>query len=225
MSVITFATSKGGAGKSTSAMVLAGELAEAGRRVIMIDADPNTPLLHWQKIRPLPENIAIEADESADTIIDTIDSARAKADFVIVDVEGSATNRLGFAISRSDSVVIPMELATIDAREAIKTVRLVKQMSKLANKEIPFAILYTKILPAIKERAGKDVEQQISEAKYPVLGSSLMYRAPFRALHNVGGTIHTLTKKDVGGLEGARENALIFAQHVLNMTRKMKAAA
>lgn len=40
MAVISFVSSKGGVGKTTSAVVLAGELVAAGRKVALIDADP-----------------------------------------------------------------------------------------------------------------------------------------------------------------------------------------
>src|SRR4051794_23858620 len=104
MPVISFVSSKGGVGKTTGAVILAGELAEAGRSVVMVDADPNQPLLIWEKVRALPSAISIVADESADTIIDTIDAARIQADFVIVDLEGTATDRVGFAVTRTDLV-------------------------------------------------------------------------------------------------------------------------
>ncbi len=40
MPTIVFASSKGGAGKSTSAVLLATQLAERGAEVTLIDADP-----------------------------------------------------------------------------------------------------------------------------------------------------------------------------------------
>ena len=40
MPVIVFATPKGGAGKTTSALLLASELAARGATVAIIDADP-----------------------------------------------------------------------------------------------------------------------------------------------------------------------------------------
>lgn len=106
MAVISFVSSKGGVGKTTSAVVLAGELVAAGRKVALIDADPNKPLEAWSRLRPFPEKLRLIVDDSAETIIDTIEDARAEADFVIVDLEGTATDRIGFAIARSDLVLI-----------------------------------------------------------------------------------------------------------------------
>src|SRR5215210_2509897 len=49
MPTIVFASPKGGVGKSTSAILLATELAGKGASVTVIDADPNKPLSRWSK--------------------------------------------------------------------------------------------------------------------------------------------------------------------------------
>lgn len=49
MPVIAFVSPKGGAGKTTAALLLALELTHAGRRVRMSDADPNQPLVRWRR--------------------------------------------------------------------------------------------------------------------------------------------------------------------------------
>ncbi|RVI32124.1 ParA family protein, partial [Sinorhizobium meliloti] len=118
MAVVSFVSSKGGVGKTTSAVVLAGELAAAGRKVALIDADPNKPLEAWSHLRPVPGGLRVIVDDSAETIIDTIEDARAEADFVIVDLEGTATDRIGFAVARSDLVLIPLQSSVLDAAEA-----------------------------------------------------------------------------------------------------------
>ena len=59
MPTISFASSKGGAGKSTSAVLLATELAQRGTSVIVIDADPNQPVLRWSRKPGKPENLAV----------------------------------------------------------------------------------------------------------------------------------------------------------------------
>ena len=137
MPVISFVSSKGGVGKTTGAVVLAGELVASGRSVIMIDADPNQPLISWSGLQSLPPRLSVVADQSAETIIDTIEDARAKADFVIVDLEGTATDRIGFAIARSDLVLIPLQASVLDATEAVKSIKLIRQMSRVAGRGSP----------------------------------------------------------------------------------------
>src|SRR5690606_11599185 len=219
MAVISFVSSKGGVGKTTSAVVLAGEFAAAGRKVALIDAAPNRPLLAWSQLRPLPETLRVVADDSAETIIDTIEDARAEADFVIVDLEGTATDRIGFAVARSDLVLIPLQSSVLDAAEAAKSVKLVRQMWKVANREIPYRVFFTRVPPAIRERTARDIERQFSGAGVPALPATLIDRAAYRTLFSLGGTLHELESSDVSGLETARENAREYAQAVINAIR------
>lgn len=219
MSVVSFVSSKGGVGKTTSAVVLAGEFAEAGRKVVLIDADPNRPLEAWSRLKALPETLRLMIDDSAETIIDTIEDARAKADFVIVDLEGTATDRIGFAIARSDLVLIPLQSSVLDASEAAKSVKLVHQMRKVVNRDIPYRIFFTRVPPAIRERTARDIDRQLSDAAIPVLPAALIDRAAYRALFSLGGTLHGLEGTDVSGLASSRENSRDFAQAVINVLR------
>ena len=116
MPVVSMVSSKGGAGKTTTALIIAGEIASAGREVILIDADPNQPLVAWADRPGKPDNIQVVIDESVETIVDTISEARTDANFVLVDLEGTATDRIGFAITQSDLVLIPAQGSMLDAR-------------------------------------------------------------------------------------------------------------
>ena len=119
MPTIVFASPKGGAGKSTSAVILATELALKGAQVTIIDADPNKPVSHWARREGRPENITVVADISETTIIDEIESAAQKTAFVVVDLEGTASMMVAYAISRADLVVIPTQGSQLDAAEAV----------------------------------------------------------------------------------------------------------
>jgi len=185
----------------------------------LIDADPNRPLEAWSRLRALPEALRIIVDDSAETIIDTIEDARAAADFVIVDLEGTATDRIGFAVARSDLVLIPLQSSVLDAAEAAKSVKLVRQMWRVANREIPYRVFFTRVPPAIRERTARDIDRQFSDAAIPALSATLIDRAAFRTLFSLGGTLHELETSDVSGLDSAKENAREFAQAVINASR------
>src|SRR5690606_2337071 len=131
----------------------------------------------------------------------------------------SATDRIGFAAARSDLVLIPLQSSVLDAAEAAKSVKLVRQMWKVASREIPYRAFYTRVPPVIRERTARDIERQFSDAAIPTLPVTLIDRAAYRALFSLGGTLHELEKADVSGLESARENAREFAQAVINTLR------
>lgn len=222
MPVISFVSSKGGVGKTTGAAVLAGELAESGRSVVMVDADPNRPLVAWSEVQPLPSGLSVVADDSAETIIDTIETARKSAEWVIVDLEGTATDRIGFAITRSDLVLIPVQGSILDANEAAKSIRLIRQMGKVAMREIAFRVYFSRLAPAIREKTARDVEDQFAGAGIPTLPVALIDRAPFRSIFSLGGSIHGMKRTDVSGLENAKANALEFTRAVVETIHEAK---
>ena len=106
MPVISFATSKGGAGKTTSAIVLGTEFAEA-TDVILIDADPAKRLTRWSTLARLPSRLQVVTSAGERTIQDEIAKAQRQATFVLIDLEGSASRLTSFAIAESDLVIIP----------------------------------------------------------------------------------------------------------------------
>ena len=74
MPVIAFANPKGGAGKTTSALLLATELANKGAAVTVIDADPERWISQWGKLPGKPDNITIVSDVAEDTVVDAIEA-------------------------------------------------------------------------------------------------------------------------------------------------------
>src|SRR6185503_19249548 len=160
MPTIVFASPKGGAGKSTSAVILATELALKGTAVTIIDADPNKPVSQWAKRAGCPENITVVGDVSERTVIDEIDSAAQESPFVVVDLEGTASMTVAYAISRADLVIIPTQGSQLDAAEATKAITLIRQQEKAFHKKIPYAMLYTRTSAAIKPRTLQHIQEE-----------------------------------------------------------------
>ncbi len=100
MPTISFIQPKGGAGKSTSALILAAELAK-GASVIVIDADPNAPIAKWASRGTGASNLEIVQAGRDDSIFDLIEEAERRAAFVIVDTEGVADLRAAHTMSAS----------------------------------------------------------------------------------------------------------------------------
>src|ERR1700676_4021270 len=143
MPTIVFASPKGGAGKSTSAVLLATQLATSGASVTIIDADPNKPVSRWGRLPGKPEVFTVIDDVTEKTVISVIDSEATKTAFVIVDLEGTASRMVPYAMSRADLVIIPTRGSVLDAVEAVSAVREVKQQEQAFRIRIPSAILFT----------------------------------------------------------------------------------
>ena len=86
MAVITLASPKGGCGKSTTAIVLAGQYAEQGYKVRIIDADPKKRILRWASAGTISENISV-VEANAGSLVNTLRLAEEQNDVVLIDVE------------------------------------------------------------------------------------------------------------------------------------------
>jgi chromosome partitioning protein len=220
MPTIVFASPKGGAGKSTSAVVLASELAKKGAAVTIIDADPNRPVSSWAKRSGKPESLEVLANVTEESIIDDIEGAAAHAPFVIVDLEGTASITVAYAISRADLVVIPGQGSQLDASEAAKAIKLIRQQEKAFTRKIPYAVLFTRTSAAIRPRTLQHIRAEFEQHSVPVFQTQMHEREAFRAIFSFGGTVESLNGSQVSNLDAAVKNARAFASEVVTMLRQ-----
>ena len=215
MPVISFANPKGGAGKTTSALLLASELAAKGAQITIIDADPEKWISGWGALPGKPDNITIISEVSEDTIVDQIEAAASAAQFVIVDLEGTASLMVANAIGMSDLVLIPMQGASMDAKGGAKTIRLIQNQARMARRAIPHCVLLTRTSAAVASRALRNVRDQLDKAKIGVLSTSIVERAAYRDLFDYGGLLSALDPSQVSNLDKAIQNAREFAGEVV----------
>lgn len=224
MPTIVFASPKGGAGKSTSAVILASELAARGAAVTIIDADPNRPVSLWAKRPGRPERLTVLSEATEASIIDEIEAAAARVPFVIVDLEGTASMTVAYAISRADLVIVPTQGSQLDAAEAAKAIRLIRQQEKAFGRRIPYAVLFTRTSAAIRPRTLQHIRDEMARNQVPVFETQMHEREAFRAIFSFGGTLQGLTADQVGGLDAALGNARALGAEVVARLRAPAAA-
>jgi len=219
MPTIVFASSKGGAGKTTAAIVLASELARQGTGVTLIDVDPNQHTAKWALRDGCPSNISLVQNATEESIIDDIEEAEAKSAFVLVDLEGAASMAVASAISRADLVITLCQGSQDDADEAAKTIKLINRQSKVLQRPIPFSVLMTRTNPAIIPRTYRHVVSEFQAAGVNLFACSLIDREAFRAIRSFGGIINDLDPKEVSGIDKAAANAYEYAAEVIAKLR------
>jgi chromosome partitioning protein len=214
---IAFASSKGGAGKSTAAVLLATELAVRGTTVTIIDADPNQPVTRWARKPGKPDSLTVVCDVTEETLIDAIEDAARKAAFVIVDLEGTASLMVAQAMSRADLVIIPVKGSELDAVEAIKAIKFIRRQERGYSKTIPFALLFTQTNPAVRPRTLKSIEADMLRQGIPMFSTAIHERDAYRALFSFGGTLYSLKEDLVSNIPVAAKNIRDFTAEVISM--------
>jgi chromosome partitioning protein len=222
MPVISFATSKGGAGKTTSAIVLGTELAEA-TDVILIDGDPAKRLTRWSTLSPLPARLRVITSRGERAIQDEIANAQKQAAFVLIDLEGSASRLTSFAIAESDLVIIPAGEEQQDADAAIETLAEIDMESRARRRRIPAAILFARTSAAVKSKLEKHIHAELAKAGR-VMKTELHRRTAFSSLHNAGGGLRQLDPSDVNGIDKALANAQAYASEIIDLLEEARDA-
>jgi len=214
MPVITLANTKGGAGKTTAALILATELARYGARVTILDADPQHWISHWKDISGPIRNVEVISHVTMASIQGHIRENRDNTDYFIVDLAGARNTLMATAIGLSDHVLIPIQGCAMDARGGAQVLELLGQLEKQAGICIPHSVVLTRVNSLVTTRALQVVKELLSERRVTVLDTPIIERSAFRDIFDCGGTLQTMDVSRVSNLEKACENARAFADEV-----------
>ena len=226
MPVISIANPKGGTGKTTTALLLGLELAKSAT-VAIIDADPNRIVHQWGRSReqankPVPLTIAPAPEESQ--LIQTITSLALEKQFVLIDLEGTASRTVSRAFARSDLVLIPLNPSPIDARQAAAAVRLVHEESEVLQRTIAYCLAFCRTNAAIVTRDQRAIAASLDATDIPVLKSALTERAAYRAIFRDAALLEELDPKAVSGLDNATANVRAFTADIVTLLRTLQPA-
>jgi chromosome partitioning protein len=219
MPTIVFVSPKGGAGKTTSALILAEQLAR-GADVSVIDADPNHPIKDWAAGENTPSRLTVVTDADEENMIEKIEDAAQRTPFVIVDLEGTAAKIVLLAVSQADLVIVPTQGSQLDAKQASRALRVIKQQEKMSRRPVPYGVLLTRTSPIIRTRTMSHISRSFEEAGINVFATELNEREAFRAMHSFGEPLSHLNPKEVSNLDKAIANAEAFAAEVIEMLRE-----
>jgi chromosome partitioning protein len=183
MSIITIATSKGGAGKTTIARLILGRLALDGLPVAAVDADFNHTLTDW--VRAASKHpIAIEHELDETRIVPLVESLHEAHDVVVIDTAGAATQATIFAIGCADLVLVPCQASSADIVEAIKTMNLIKSASLMMKRAVAARVVLTGYQP--NTNISTHVEAEIAKANLPLMRTRLNRLVAFQEMSFTG---------------------------------------
>ena len=134
MKIIALLNEKGGTGKSTLSQNIAACLHRQGRRVILVDADPQGTTRDWRSASPenanLPNVIALDRPEMLPSL-KSID-----ADIAIIDTPAKAEKMTASVIRFADSALIVIQPSGADIWASAAAVRLIQQKIDVGGKII-----------------------------------------------------------------------------------------
>lgn len=243
MYTVSFANPKGGSGKTTSALIFAEQLARAGARVGVLDCDPNQNIIHWnnERVKAGKEKVFdVVGITDEEDFMDKIAELENVYDYLVVDLEGTASQLVTYATSQSDLVLIPFEPTPMESRQAARAIKLVRSTSRMVDREIKHSLLITRANAAFQTTDEKDVRSETTENNIPVLSTALVRRAAFTRIFRDGALLADLLaearsqtenssdaqkERIAGPIQKAINNAKAYTQEVVNLISEMEKAA
>lgn len=155
MKIIATINEKGGTGKSTIATNLATALHRQGKRVVLIDADPQGTATDWRAASPegadLPPVVAVDRPQELEAALRGLE-----ADFVVIDTPARASQIAAAVVRVANIALIVIQPSGPDVWAAAATVKLILSRKQVGG-EIDAAFLVnraaanTKLSKAIRD--------------------------------------------------------------------------
>jgi chromosome partitioning protein len=192
MNVITLASRKGGAGKSTLAAHLSSYAYALGRHCLLIDADPQGSLTLWHSLRPDAEPRLVSATRGIDR---AIGFARAESyDYVFIDTSPTMWVVVQEAIRYATLVLIPARPAFFDLNAVLETVKTARERDK------PYAVVLNAAPSKRDERESPIMAQSrafLDRREIPVWHGQITQRTGFSLTLAAGASASELAPDNI----------------------------
>ena len=184
--VIAVVNQKGGAGKTTLAMQLAGALARRGPTLVL-DADPQGTASRWAACargKPFPARVEAATGDALARRLGELGNAFR---FVVVDGSPTADGATLVALGAADLALVPVNPSPLDLWASLGT-RVAYERALTRNPALTARLVVNQAQP--KSALTRDVRALLADFGIPPLANGLRQRAVYRQCAAYGQTVY-----------------------------------
>lgn len=195
--ILSFVNQKGGVGKTTTSMLVADALHKMGKRVLVVDGDPQRTAQKWE-INSLPEFPAFPVKVESVFGISEVEFARwlerraNEFDYFIIDTPPNLASReLRTALFVADTVIVPFapHVSSVDALAEV--IPLIKSIEDERGRKLDIRVLLNKVdVRLSSERAIVDMASKI--CPWPIMAAQLKQLGAYKDAANYRTSIYSL---------------------------------
>lgn len=205
--IVALLNQKGGVGKTTLALHLAGAWSAQGRRVLVVDADPQGSALDWaeQRVRESLPRLFGVLGLARETLHKELPELGRDVDHVVVDGPPRVAGIARSALLAADLIVIPAQPSPFDGWASAEMLRLLGE-ARVFRPQLRARMLLNRC--AARTVIARETADALIDQDPPVLASRIGQRIAFADAARTG----RLVSEIAGGDLAAREISACAAE-------------
>lgn len=194
--IITIANQKGGAGKTTLSMQLAGTFAKRNYRVLVADADPQATATRWaasaEEDKLFPGTV-VGLHAAGGKIHQEIKKFINDYQLILIDCPPAADSPVPqSSLMISDLALVPIIPSPLDIWAAVGIKQVIEKI-QIINEDLKSCIVINQCQP--QTTLARDVIDLLADFGIDMLKTHLHQRVVYRQAPAIGGTVHDFGSK------------------------------